>query len=178
MASANQAQDRLTQLQDCLDHLLTQMYATLKYIDTRHSYASIPGQPDQFTPLSSTAGTGTASGTANGNTAAPPVATTAAEEQQGEEQEQEPSGIEPVPDPEFTSKCHVLAQDLVLKEQQIEALVATLPGLGSSQARQETRIQELQAELDRLEAEARGWDGEREVVVGRLEGLLEGVCRV
>jgi hypothetical protein len=45
--------DRLTQLQDCLDQLLAQMYATIRYIDTRHAYAHIPGQADQFADPSS-----------------------------------------------------------------------------------------------------------------------------
>ncbi|GAM84550.1 hypothetical protein ANO11243_025460 [Dothideomycetidae sp. 11243] len=39
--------DRLTQLQDCLDDLATQMFASLRYINTHHSFASIQGQPDQ-----------------------------------------------------------------------------------------------------------------------------------
>ncbi|KEQ70573.1 hypothetical protein M436DRAFT_53259 [Aureobasidium namibiae CBS 147.97] len=38
--------DRLTQLQDCLDDLATQMFASIRYIQTRHQFAAIPDQPD------------------------------------------------------------------------------------------------------------------------------------
>ncbi|KAH0390392.1 hypothetical protein KCU89_g15645, partial [Aureobasidium melanogenum] len=42
--------DRLTQLQDCLDDLATQMFASIRYIQTRHQFASIPAQPDMSDP--------------------------------------------------------------------------------------------------------------------------------
>jgi mediator of RNA polymerase II transcription subunit 21 len=71
-----------------------------------------------------------------------------------------------------------LAQDLVVKEQQIEALVAALPGVGISQAQQETRIRRLQRELVGLERESRRWDEERARLMEMLEARLVGVKRI
>lgn len=59
----------------------------------------------------------------------------------------------------------------MLKEQQIEYLIQSLPGIGSSEQDQERRIRELQEELRVVEKERR----EKEVV---REGLVEGLGRV
>jgi len=66
----------------------------------------------------------------------------------------------------------------VLKEQQIEVLVDSLPGLGNSQAQQEARIRELEQELRDVEAERREWGTEKERLVERVEGVILGVRRV
>jgi mediator of RNA polymerase II transcription subunit 21 len=155
--------DRLTQIQDCLDQLLTQMYASVKYIDTRHSFTSIPDQPDQFNASDDPS-----------SSSDPPQSTS---NQEGE-LSGEPSGTDPTPDPLFEQRIQELAQDLVIKEQQIEALVATLPGVGSSQAMQEKRLAELQVQLLELDEEAKQWQGEKGVLVERLEDRLEGIMRV
>ena len=67
----------------------------------------------------------------------------------------------------------------MLKEQQIEALVAALPGIGSSQAAQEARLRELDGELRAVEAEREVWRAERERISGKLDGwIVGGVKRV
>ncbi|KAI9718561.1 MAG: hypothetical protein M1812_004012 [Candelaria pacifica] len=37
--------DRLTQLQDCLDQLATQFYASVRYVDQRHDLAPVGNEP-------------------------------------------------------------------------------------------------------------------------------------
>lgn len=67
----------------------------------------------------------------------------------------------------------------MLKEQQIEALVGALPGIGNSQGAQEARLKELQGELKRVEEERDEWVGVREEIASRLDGwIVGGVKRV
>jgi len=87
---------------------------------------------------------------------------------------------DPLPDQPalFQARCQELAQDIVVKEQQIEALIASLPGIGVSSGMQEGRIRELEGELVRLEAEHRRAEMERDGVRAKLESVLMGVRRV
>lgn len=197
--------DRLTQIQDCLDQLITQIYATVRYIDTRHHYTPIDGQAPQWMSQGGETQTATQ---ASISTAAPALApgstqpssatqqstqpgSTQTQTQQGsqslqqEQQQQQradedypfrPGAVDP--DPLFETRLRELAQDLVLKEQQVEALLATLPGLGVSQAAQEQRIAELQAELVRVETETKEWEVEKRKLQERMDTRLGGVQRV
>jgi len=158
--------DRLTQLQDCLDQLLAQVYATIRYIDTHHAYAHIPGQADQFDPhpdpTQSTQPTAAAEGDA------PPA-------------DHEPTSKEPVPDPPalFAARLRELAQALVVTEQQAEALAAGLPGAGSGRGQQEARLRTLAARLSELEGEAAKWEARRGLLESRVETwIADGVRRV
>ena len=154
--------DRLTQLQDCLDQLVTQMYACVRYIDTYHSPSSIAGQPD--IPGSLTADSSAA---ADGQ----PSADSAPQSQITEGR--------PKPDPSelFQSRLHELASDLVLKEQQIEALISVLPGVGSSSAAQEARMRQLDKELRDVEVERVEAVKEKERLLGMLDEVIVGVRR-
>ncbi|KAK5175474.1 RNA polymerase II mediator complex subunit [Saxophila tyrrhenica] len=163
--------DKLTQLQDCLDDLLTQMYASISYIRQRHPYGEIPGQPSQApkAPEPTTNGAGSTEQT-NGT-----VTTTS--------QPQQPApGREGTPPPEepqaFNAALHELARDLVIKEQQIEYLINSLPGLGSSEADQEKRMRELQVELREVEAERAKAEVEKEALVEGLGKMIVGIKRV
>jgi mediator of RNA polymerase II transcription subunit 21 len=57
---------------------------------------------------------------------------------------------------------------MLLKEQQIEVLIASLPGLNTSEKEQVERMKELERELEGLE-------GERVQAVKEREGLLKRV---
>ena len=59
----------------------------------------------------------------------------------------------------------------MLKEQQVEYLIQSLPGIGSSELDQERRMRELEKELREVE-------GERERAEGVREGLEESLGRV
>jgi mediator of RNA polymerase II transcription subunit 21 len=190
--------DRLTQLQDCLDQLLVQMYASLHYIDTHHSAKSIPGQVDQFTPVqdlvpaTQTTAVGTQPtqqlGTQLGTQASPMTAqgtqatqATQATQDADAAPEQPPSSQYPRPDPPnlFDQRMTELAQDLVLKEQQIEVIISSLPGIGNSQKAQESRLRALNRELKQVEKERDEWVGEYQALRGKVDGWIgEGVRRV
>ncbi|CAK3811556.1 related to RNA polymerase II holoenzyme mediator subunit [Lecanosticta acicola] len=163
--------DRLTQLQDCLDDLLTQMYSSLNYIYTRHQYGEIPGQPNQAPqPASQEATANGVTPAANGN-----ATNTPAPAQNGTGDAGSPA---PDPPDTFNAAMHELAQDLVLKEQQIELIIRSLPGIGNSEAEQEKRMRELEAELRQVEKERVQKEAEKEAMVDLLGQVIGEVKRV
>ncbi|KAH0368128.1 hypothetical protein KCU65_g4108, partial [Aureobasidium melanogenum] len=167
--------DRLTQLQDCLDDLATQMFASIRYIQTRHQFASIPGQPDMSEP---TAPNAPAPLQPN---AAPNTLTASAAEQGGPNtaalQQQDPTQPPGPDDPAtFQAALRELARDLVLKEQQIEYLISVLPGIGESEANQSQRIQALEKELREADEERKVALAEREAMLDKL-GVLASECK-
>lgn len=141
-----------------------------------HPYADIHGQPSQapatvsfFDPPPAANTTTAAGALTNG--------TTTTQTQQPTNQPANPNNDdeidkrfsdEPHSAAEHTASLRELAQGLVLKEQQIEYLIQSLPGIGSSERDQERRIRELQEELRVVEQER----AEKEVL---REGLVEGL---
>jgi len=70
-----------------------------------------------------------------------------------------------------------LAQDLIIKEQQIEYLISVLPGLENSEKDQEQTIRQLEEELKVAEERRREAVKEKEVVLAKLENVIRGVKR-
>ncbi|MCJ1370417.1 RNA polymerase II mediator complex subunit [Loxospora ochrophaea] len=136
--------DKLTQLQDCLDQLSTQLYASLRYITTHHPTPS----PSQST------------------------ATTAASPPSQPPPQNPHSPSRPDTPTTFSLSTKELAHDLVLKTQQIEYLVRTLPGIETSEVQQEARIKALEEELRVAERERREVVGVKEELVRRVEGVI------
>ncbi|TKA82681.1 hypothetical protein B0A55_01485 [Friedmanniomyces simplex] len=180
--------DRLTQLQDAIDNQLTLMYASINYIKTRHPYGEIPGQPSQApppAPLPAPPQPAPSQSLTNGD--APPSqpngpAQPAPPPQAAPAPEQQPDQRDGSPPPErpdtFNAALHELARDLVLQEQQIELLINSLPGLGNSEASQERRMRELDAELREVERERAEAEEQREGMVDALGEVLAGTRRV
>lgn len=145
------------------------MYASISYISQRHPYGEIPGQPSQAPQaLESSATTNENGAGAQPNGAAP-----------SQHQISEREGTPPPEEPQaFNAALHEMARDLVIKEQQIEYLINSLPGLGSSEADQEKRMRELEVELREVEAERAKAEVEREALVEGLGKVIVGVKRV
>ena len=144
-----------------MEQLFTQMFASITYIDTRHPSVSIPNQVDQHT----------SSTTANNNTNNAPDSQPAPADQD--------SRYDPEHSPaRFQDTMRELAQDLVLKQAQIEALIESLPGLGNSRVDQEKRIEELERELGKVEESREEARKEREQLLRRVEGRIVAARRV
>ncbi|TVY87846.1 Mediator of RNA polymerase II transcription subunit [Lachnellula willkommii] len=98
------------------------------------------------------------------------------EEKKDEAAQREPD-IEPVSADEFKAGQKELAQDLIMKEQQIELLISVLPGLDNSETDQERMIRQLEDELKVAEEKRREAVKEKEEVLARLEGVIRSVKR-
>jgi len=77
----------------------------------------------------------------------------------------------------FKAGQRELAQDLIIKEQQIEYLISVLPGLENSERDQEQTIRQLEEELKVAEERRREAVKGREVVLAKLENVIRGVKR-
>lgn len=71
-----------------------------------------------------------------------------------------------------------MAQDLVLKEQQIEFVIRSLPGIGVNSADQEKRMRELEGELRQMEEERAKKEAEKQEMVDLLGDMIGKVKRV
>ncbi|KAI9736091.1 MAG: RNA polymerase II mediator complex subunit [Claussenomyces sp. TS43310] len=90
---------------------------------------------------------------------------------------QESDGVAPYPEDVFKAGQRELAQDLILKEQQIEFLISKLPGLTHSERYQEHRIQELEDELRAAEQRRQVAIKEKEALLAKLEEVIRSVKR-
>ncbi|KAK3940633.1 mediator of RNA polymerase II transcription subunit 21 [Diplogelasinospora grovesii] len=70
-----------------------------------------------------------------------------------------------------------LARDLITKEQEIEYLISSLPGLDNSERDQENSIKELEEELKVAEAQRLEAVREMDEVLQRLDQLMKNIRR-
>jgi mediator of RNA polymerase II transcription subunit 21 len=87
------------------------------------------------------------------------------------------SSVEPYPSGTFKAGQRELAQDLILREQQIEYLISILPGLDHSEEDQEQRIQKLEEELKAVEAKRKVAVKEKEILLAKLDEVIRNVKR-
>ncbi len=157
------------------------MYASLMYTLHHSAPAAIPGQPNQFEHL-----TATTNGPTNGITThdTPTANAETATQQQAGAASAATAPADalnrsnsPVPDPPavFTNALRELARDLIVKEQQIEALISSLPGIGTSEQEQVERIAELERQLREVEKERKEAAKEKRDILRRLD---ERIVRV
>ena len=85
--------------------------------------------------------------------------------------------VDPHPINTFKTNQRELAQDLIIKEQQIEYLISVLPGIGNSEEMQEKRIKELEEQLKEAEVKRRAALAEKEVVLKKLDEVIRSVKR-
>ncbi|KAI6819843.1 hypothetical protein KC332_g9740 [Hortaea werneckii] len=171
--------DRLTQLQDAIDNMLTLQFTLQIYNQTKHPYADIPGQLSQAPKETKTE----AGQLTNGDTTTQQPNGPSQPQKQAQQQAQQEGPEEekpPVPDtPEnFERALRELAQAMVLQEQQMEVLINSLPGLERNEAEQVQRMKALEAELREVEAERVKAEEERVKMLDALGGVMVGARRV
>ncbi|KAL8642610.1 MAG: hypothetical protein Q9228_000703 [Teloschistes exilis] len=171
------ATDRLTQLQDCLDQLALQFYASLRYLSTHHPASSFS------TPQIQNSQNPTSQSTTQADSTQPPYGSTDNNVTSSSAAAAPPNILDIAPEQRpdtprtFAAAQQELAHDLILKVKQIEELVGTLPGLERNEEVQRERLKELEQELKMVEEDRRGAVGEREEWLGRLEGVISRVGR-
>lgn len=79
---------------------------------------------------------------------------------------------------QFEEDLKEMAKDLVVKSQQIELLIANLPGVNSSEAEQVQRMKDLEKELEELEGERLQAVQAKEALLKKVEEKIVGVGRV
>ncbi|MCJ1313461.1 RNA polymerase II mediator complex subunit [Agyrium rufum] len=196
-----QLQDSLDQVSSSLSLsvlkgiLSTQLYASLRYVLNHAPPSSLPSiHSSTFAHLIPTPSNAAAAAN-DPNAPTPPAAVdlpsqnnrqegqsrsqadqNLQQNQQQQQQQQQPiDPADPLHRPDspttFDAAQRELAQDLVLKQQQIEILIKGLPDISpeDSEARQISRITELEMELREV------WRERDEVVVREKEELLERV---
>ena len=87
------------------------------------------------------------------------------------------TAVEPHAADVFKAGQKELAQDLIIKEQQIEYLISMLPGLENSEKDQEEMIQQLEVELKKAEVRRKEALEEKKAVLARLESVIRSVKR-
>jgi len=85
--------------------------------------------------------------------------------------------VEPYPADVFKAGQKELAQDLIIKEQQIEYLISVLPGLENSEKDQEQTIRELEEELKVAEARRKKAVKEKDAALTKIESVIRSVKR-
>lgn len=148
--------------------MLHQMDMSLKYIKNRAPPGDIPGQPrvTSFAEQEAQAATQAQSQSTSGP------------------QANSNNGTQPPPPPamptqeQYQKDIRELSKDMVLKEQQIEVLIASLPGLNSSETEQIERMKALERELESLEGERLDAVKEKERLLRKVEEKIGGVGSV
>ena len=145
------------------------MFASLSYIYNKHPYGDFPAQPSQAPQPAEPTANGVAAPATNGDASqqTPVTAQPAA-----------PSSPKPDPPDTFNAVMHEMAQDLVLKEQQIEIVIKSLPGIGVSEADQNKRMRELEGELRQLEEARAKKEVEKQAMIDLLGDMVGNVKRV
>jgi len=85
--------------------------------------------------------------------------------------------VEPLPAEVFQAGQLELARDLIIKEQQVEYLISSLPGLENSERDQEKMIRDLEEELKMAEAQRLEAIKEKDDVLTKLDQVLRMIRR-
>ncbi|KAH6629489.1 mediator complex, subunit Med21 [Boeremia exigua] len=154
--------DILTQMQDEVDMLLNIMQSQLFQIRTR-APPSVPEGQQKLSSFAEKEATDKSENAAQ-NPAQPAQTSETLPALPSKEQ--------------FEEDLKEMAKDLVVKSQQIELLIANLPGVNSSEAEQMQRMKELERELEELESERLQAVKEKESLLKKVEEKIVGVGRV
>jgi mediator of RNA polymerase II transcription subunit 21 len=149
------------------------MYASLNYIQLKHPYATIEGQPSQAPEPSEPRSSANVAEPKNATPGIPANGDLNAQNGQSDPSTPLPDSAEV-----FQNALREIAQDLVVKEQQVEHLINSLPGLGNSESDQEKRMRELELELRSVEVLRERKEAEREELIDMLGKIITKVKRV
>ncbi|KAI1344606.1 mediator of RNA polymerase II transcription subunit 21 [Xylariaceae sp. FL0016] len=92
-------------------------------------------------------------------------------------QEADQQEVDPHPEDVLKAAQVELAQDLIVKEQQIEYLVSMLPGVDNSEQDQERNIKELEEELKAAEAQRLEAVKEKEATMAKVDAVIRSIRR-
>jgi len=152
--------DVVSLLQTEVDKLMIQHFSTYSYLSQRH-----PLQPPRETP-------GLRFTSQKIDLAAPPKG------QPGEEDTTKaPYPLQPQDPQAFEEAQNELAEDLILKAQQIQQLIAKLPGIDQDETQQAEDIKKLIADVDEMEKMRRAKRREMHQLVKRLDAVVGGMSR-
>ena len=85
--------------------------------------------------------------------------------------------VDPLPADEFRAGLIELSRDLIFKEQQIEVLISSLPGLDNSEQDQERYIKELEEDLKAAEVQRLEALKERDHILLELNAVIRSIRR-
>lgn len=85
--------------------------------------------------------------------------------------------VEPYAAKDFEDGQRELAKDLIVREQQIELLISSLPGLENTTEEQQERMRKLEQELVAEEEKRRVAVSEKDVLLGKLEEVIRSIRR-
>jgi mediator of RNA polymerase II transcription subunit 21 len=85
--------------------------------------------------------------------------------------------VDSLPADEFRAGMVELSQDLIVKEQQIEVLISSLPGLDNSEMDQERYIKELEEDLKIAEAQRQEAIKEKDQILAELDSVIRSIRR-
>lgn len=85
--------------------------------------------------------------------------------------------VDPLPPDEFRAGMIELSRDLIIKEQQIEVLISSLPGLDNSETDQERYIKELEDDLKVAEAQRQEAIKEKDQILAELDSVIRSIRR-
>ncbi|KAK5936532.1 Mediator of RNA polymerase II transcription subunit 21 [Knufia obscura] len=152
--------DVVSLLQTEVDQLMIQHFSTYSYLSQRH-----PLQPPREIP-------GLRFTSQKIDLAAPPKGLP------GEEDTTKaPYPLQPQDPRTFEEAQNELAEDLILKTQQIQQLIAKLPGIDQDESQQAEDIKTLIAEVDEMEKARRAKRREMHQLVKRLDAVVGGMSK-
>ena len=168
------------------------MYASLNYIQQKHTYGEFEGQYKSADLVNFTS---KPSNRANGNSSNSALSTAASTEANGtakansdkkdekkQEDEEKKADGAPVHIPDepdvFESTMREMARSLILQEQKAEILINSMPGIGHSEEKQKAKMAALMEELKQVEGERAKAEVERERMIDTLGDVIVDVHRV
>lgn len=163
--------DILTQLQTTYTQLLTQFYSTISYLSQRHPTIApdpVPGQPYTNPPTEVSTGP-------NGERITRITAIEPGPEDT--DPQRTPFPLRPDSPEVFEDAKRELAEDLILKAQQIQYLIERLPGLGKGEEEQKEDIRRLVDECEEMEKVRRVKRKEMRLLVERLDAVVGGMAK-